>query len=89
MRSAAGRTKKESIRPLKRAVAREIFRCLTSTVNVPGIADLRPLRQSRNITITAAVRYLGVWPTRTSDIEHGTRRLDDLTHAYRNWLQTA
>ncbi|MER5908622.1 hypothetical protein ABT150_53145 [Streptomyces mirabilis] len=87
--TAAGRTKKEIIRLLKRAIAREIFRCLTSTVNVPGIADLRPLRQSKNITVTAAARHLGVWLTRMSDIERGTCRLDDLTHAYRNWLQTA
>ncbi|WP_432194631.1 IS110 family transposase [Streptomyces sp. bgisy027] len=86
---AAGRTKKEIIRLLKRAIAREVFRCLTTTVNVPDIADLRPLRLSKNITLTAAARHLGVWPTRISDVERGTRRLDDLAHAYRNWLQTA
>ncbi|MFE3854434.1 IS110 family transposase [Streptomyces griseorubiginosus] len=86
---AAGRTKKEIIRLLKRAIAREIFRCLTTTVNVPDIADLRPLRQSKNITLTTAARHLGVWPTRISDVERGTRRLDDLAHAYRDWLQTA
>ncbi|MFG2884789.1 IS110 family transposase [Streptomyces sp. NPDC048297] len=87
--TAAGRTKKEIIRLLKRAIAREVFRCLTTTVNVPEVADLRPLRQSKNITLTAAARHLGVWPTRISDIERGTRRLDDLAHAYRTWLQTA
>ncbi|AUA10551.1 IS110 family transposase [Streptomyces sp. SID8382] len=86
---AAGRTKKEIIRLLKRAIAREVFRCLTTTVNVPEIADLRPLRQSKNITLTAAARHLGVWPNRISDVERGTRRLDDLAHAYRDWLQTA
>ncbi|MET9648661.1 IS110 family transposase, partial [Streptomyces syringium] len=87
--TAAGRTKKEIIRLLKRAIAREIFRCLTTTVNVPEIADLRPLRQSKNITLSAAARHLGVWPSRISDVERGIRRLDDLTHAYRDWLQTA
>ncbi|MFE1935910.1 IS110 family transposase [Streptomyces sp. NPDC059474] len=87
--TAAGRTKKEIIRLLKRAIAREVFRCLTTTVNVPEIADLRPLRQSKNITLTAAARHLGVWPNRISDVERGTRRLDDLAHAYRDWLQTA
>jgi transposase len=60
--TAAGRTKKEIIRLLKRAVAREMFRCLTTTVTVPGIADLRPLRQSKNITLTAAAQHFGVWP---------------------------
>ncbi|WP_456300721.1 IS110 family transposase [Streptomyces poriticola] len=45
--TAAGRTKKEIIRLLKRAIAREIFRCFTTTVTIPGIADLRPLRQAQ------------------------------------------
>ncbi|MGW5434872.1 IS110 family transposase [Streptomyces sp. NPDC004059] len=87
--TAAGRTKKEIIRLLKRAIAREMFRCLTTSIAVPGIADLRPLRQSKNLTITAAARYLGVWPATISTLERGVRRDDDLAHAYRNWLQAA
>lgn len=87
--TAAGRTKKEIIRLLKRAIAREMFRCLTTTVTVPGIADLRPLRQSKNITLTAVARHFGVWPTTISTLERGIRRDDDLAHAYRGWLQTA
>ncbi|MFD7961182.1 transposase [Streptomyces zaomyceticus] len=35
--TAAGRTKKEIIRLLKRALVREMFRCLTTTVTVPRI----------------------------------------------------
>lgn len=87
--TAAGRTKREIIRLLKRAIAREMFRCLTTTVAVPGIADLRPLRQSKNLTLTAAAQHLGVWPATISTLERGIRRDDDLTHAYRNWLQAA
>ncbi|MFD5469133.1 transposase [Streptomyces sp. NPDC127105] len=87
--TTAGRTKKEIIRLLKRAVAREMFRCLTTTVTVPGIADLRPLRQSKSITLTAAARQLGVWPARISTLERGIRRDDELAHAYRDWLHTA
>ncbi|MEU6612134.1 IS110 family transposase [Streptomyces shenzhenensis] len=87
--TAAGRTKKEIIRLLKRAIAREIFRCLTTTVTVPGIADLRPLRQARNITLTAVAQHFGVWPTTISRLERGLSRDDDLAHAYRNWIQTA
>lgn len=87
--TAAGRTKKEIIRLLKRAIAREVFRCLTTTVLVPGIADLRPLRQSKNITLTTAAGHLGVWPATISTLERGLRRDDELTHAYRNWLHTA
>ncbi|MGW2588593.1 IS110 family transposase, partial [Streptomyces virginiae] len=44
--TAAGRTKKEIIRLLKRAIVREVFRCLTTTIAVPEIADLRPARQA-------------------------------------------
>ncbi|MER5432395.1 IS110 family transposase [Streptomyces sp. NPDC002588] len=87
--TAAGRTKKEIIRLLKGAIAREMFRCLTTTVAVPAIADLRPLRQSKNITLTAAARHFGVWPATVSTLERGMRRDDDLAHAYRDWLQAA
>lgn len=87
--TAAGRTKKEIIRLLKRAIAREMFRCLTTTVTVPGIDDLRPLRRSKNITLTAAARHFGLWPAAISTLERGIRRDDDLAHAYRDWLQAA
>ncbi|WP_343243020.1 helix-turn-helix domain-containing protein [Streptomyces sp. SID12501] len=66
-----------------------MFRCLTTTVTVPGIADLRPLRQSKNLTLTAAAQHLGVWPATISTLERGIRRDDDLTRAYRDWLQAA
>lgn len=87
--TAAGRTKKEIIRLLKRAIAREMFRCLTTTVAVPDIADLRPLRQSKNITLTAVADHFGVWPAVISTLERGIRRDDALIHAYRDWLQAA
>ncbi|MFK4023456.1 transposase [Streptomyces albogriseolus] len=87
--TAAGRTKKEIIRLLKRAIAREMFRCLTTTVTVPGIADLRPLRQAKNITLTAAARHFGVWPATISTLERGIRRDDTLAHTYRDWLNAA
>ncbi|WP_225320872.1 transposase [Streptomyces luteolifulvus] len=87
--TAAGRTKREIIRLLKRAIAREMFRCLTTAVAVPGIADLRLLRQSKNLTLTAAAQHLGVWPATISTLERGIRRDDDLAHAYRNRLQAA
>ncbi|WP_190040369.1 IS110 family transposase, partial [Streptomyces fructofermentans] len=74
--TAAGRTKKEIIRLLKRAIAREIFRCLTTTVTVPGIADLRPLRRVKNITLTAVAQHFGVWPTTISRLERGLSRDD-------------
>ncbi|MFD3553432.1 IS110 family transposase [Streptomyces goshikiensis] len=87
--TAAGRTKREIIRLLKRAIAREMFRCLTTTVTVPGIADPRPLRQAKNITLTAVAQHFGVWPTTISRLERGLSRDDELAHAYRDWIQTA
>ncbi|MFF3877988.1 hypothetical protein, partial [Streptomyces sp. NPDC001978] len=85
----AGRTKKEIIRLLKRAIAREVFRLLTTTVEVPEIADLRPARQAKNITLTAAANHFGVWPAVISNIERGLRRDDTFADAYRSWLAAA
>lgn len=87
--TAAGRTKKEIIRLLKGAIAREIFRYLTTPVTVPDVSDLRPARQAKNITLTTVAEHFGVWPAVISCIERGTRRDDDLASAYRDWLTTA
>lgn len=87
--TAAGRTKKETIRLLKQAIAREMFRCLATTVTVPGITDLRPRRQAKSITLTAVAQHFGVWPTTISRLERGLSRDDSLAHAYRDWLPTA
>ena len=86
---ARGRTGLELLRVLKRAIAREIYRYLTQQVTVPQIADLRPLRQSKNITVTAAANHFNIWPSRISNLERGTRRNDQLADAYREWLLTA
>ncbi|MDH6523297.1 transcriptional regulator with XRE-family HTH domain [Streptomyces sp. SAI-135] len=57
--------------------------------STPGIADLRPLRQSKNITLTTAARHFGVWPATISTRERGIRRDDDLAQTYRDWLSVA
>jgi len=84
-----GFSSKEIQRKLKRAIAREIFRNLTTPVTVPAIDDLRPLRQHKNITLTTAAHHLDVWPTTISELERGTRRNDQLATTYRQWLKTA
>lgn len=86
---AAGRTGLELLRLLKRAIAREIYRHLTQIVTVPDIADLRPLRQSKNLTLTTAANHFDVWPATISNLERGTRRNDQLANAYREWLHAA
>lgn len=86
---AEGHTTKEIIRCLKRAIAREVFTLLTNPVEVPRIDDLRPLRQTRRISLETAARELGVWPIKISNIERGKRRDDTFATTYRQWLTTA
>ncbi|MGH3761558.1 hypothetical protein [Actinophytocola sp.] len=80
---------RSGLRLLKRAIARETYRYLTQPVTVPTITDLRPLRQSENLTLTAAANHLRVWPAVISNLERGTRRDDQLAQAYREWLHAA
>ena len=84
-----GRTKKEILRMLKRAIAREVYRSLTQHVAVPAYPDLRRARQANNLTLTAVADHFGVWPAHISTIERGLRRDDDLAQHYRTWLATA
>lgn len=86
---AEGMTSKSAIRSLKRAIAREIFTLLTKHVDIPHIDDLRPLRQSRGISLTTVANHFGVWPMRISELERGIRRDDDFATTYRKWLTTA
>jgi len=86
---ALGHTRMEILRKLKRAIAREIFKLLTRQIAVPDYADLRPTRQSKNITVTAAANHFGVWPTVISRIERGLQRDDTFADTYRNWLKAA
>lgn len=84
-----GHSKKEILRKLKRAIAREIFKLLTRQIAVPEYTDLRPARQAKNITVTAAANHFGVWPTVISRIERGLQRDDTFADTYRNWLKAA
>jgi transposase len=85
---AAGRSKKDILRLLKRAIAREIFRHLTAPCPIDDYSDLRPARQARNITLTAAAAHFGVWPNDISRLERGLKRDDTLAANYRHWLNT-
>lgn len=85
----AGRSSKEIQRKLKRAIAREVFAHLVNPITVPSVADLRPARQAKNLTLAQAALHLGVWPTTISELERGIRRNDELSNTYRQWLLTA
>ena len=85
---AAGRTKKDILRLLKRAIAREMFKHLTAPCPIDDYSDLRPTRQAKNITLTAAANHFGVWPNDISRLERGLKRDDTLAANYRQWLNT-
>jgi transposase len=84
-----GHTRMEILRKLKRAIAREVFKLLTRQIAVPEYTDLRPARQAKNITVTAAANHFGIWPTVISRIERGLQRDDAFADTYRNWLKAA
>ncbi|HKT56067.1 MAG TPA: IS110 family transposase [Microbacterium sp.] len=88
-KQAEGRSTREIIRSLKRAVVREIFTLLTKHVEIPCVDDLRPLRQARGISLETVARHFGVWPMHISTVERGKRRDDELANRYRAWLLTA
>jgi transposase len=85
---AAGRSKKDILRLLKRAIAREMFKHLTAPCPIDDYSDLRPTRQTKNITLTSAATHFGVWPNDISRLERGLKRDDTLAVKYRNWLNT-
>ena len=85
---AAGRSKKDILRLLKRAIAREMFKHLTAPCPIDDYSDLRPTRQAHNITLTAAAAHFGVWPNTISRLERGLKRDDALATNYRQWLNT-
>lgn len=83
---AAGRSKKDILRLLKRAIAREMFRHLTAPCPIDDYSDLRPARQAKNITLSAVANHFGVWPNDISRLERGLKRDDTLAADYRRWL---
>jgi transposase len=86
-RTLEGKSKKEIIRCLKRHVAREMFKLLTSPPTVPAGADLRAARLEAGITLTAAAHALGLWPARISRLERGDVHDAQLAHRYGLWLR--
>lgn len=84
-----GRSKKEILRQLKRAIVREIYRHLTQPSPVPRWDDLRPTREAKHLTLATVADHFGVWPAHISTIERGLRRDDPLANRYRAWLAAA
>jgi len=84
-----GRNPAEIMRILKRAIAREVFKSLTRGQAAPGLDDLRPTRQAKNITLSAAATAMGTYVTKIARTELGTYPDYDLAARYRAWLSAA
>lgn len=87
--TATGKSKKDILRCLKRAIARQAWHLLVHPAPVPRTDDLRPLRHQRGLTLTQAAKHLGTVPARISELERGTRLNIPLANAYRAWLNAA
>src|SRR5699024_5791257 len=90
-RTKEGKTKREIMRCLKRAVAREIYRVLTrpQAGESPPPVDLRTLRKAHGLTLTNVANALETCPARISHIETGRRPLPALQQRYKTWLTAA
>lgn len=80
------KSKKQTIRCLKRYVANEVYRLLTNPPEVPAVDDLRPLRLSMKIRLQDVAEEFGIWPMKISMIERGAARDDELACKYRYFL---
>jgi transposase len=85
-RRAEGKSTKETMRCLKRYIAREIYDQLLHPQPAPDAGFLRALRKTKKITLQTAADNLHVWPTRLSRLERGTARDDEFYKRYENWL---
>jgi transposase len=84
-----GRNKREILRLVKRAIAREVFRLLTRPGPVDDYRDLRPARHAKNLTLAAVAAHFGVPIITVSRLERGHQRNDTLANHYRQWLTAA
>ena len=83
---ATGKSNKDILRCLKRAIAREAFHLIAHPEPVPETTDLRALRHQRGLTLVQAAMSIGAEPARLSELERGRRPDAVLATAYRRWL---
>lgn len=85
-RTAEGKSKKEIMRCLKRYVADEVYSLITNPPEVPAIDDLRPLRQSKKMSLRTVAEHFGTWEITISRLERGLARNDEFVEEYRKYL---
>ena len=87
-RIAEGKSKKDILRCLKRAIARETYRLIVHPHPVETSSDLRPARQHLGLTLTRVADALGCSPLKISRLERGHINDIKFLHEYRTWLNT-
>ena len=81
-----GKSKKDILRCLKRAIAREAFHLIAHPQPMQSAADLRPTRRRLGLTITDVANALESGIAKISRIERGHIRDTRFLHEYRDWL---
>jgi transposase len=85
-RSAEGKTPRDIMRCLKRAIAREIYALIVHPPTATSAVDLRAIRRAAGITLATAAAALGTQPARLSEIERGAKPNTLLAPRYTAWL---
>ena len=85
-RRSEGKTRRETLRCLKRYIAREIYQLLTDPPAVPKGADLRRRRLQAGTTLESAARALNTHTARLSQLERGLHHNCDLAERYQQHL---
>ena len=84
--TAEGKTRRETLRCLKRHIAREVYKLITDPPDVVHGADLRRQRTQRRLTINQTAGHLGAAPTQISALERGIIHNRDLAERYQRYL---
>lgn len=84
---AEGKSLKDVLRRLKRAIAREVWGHFMNPKPVPDVSDLRVTRQEKRVTLVRAGAAMGTHATKIARIEKSEARDDKLVGRYREWLQ--
>lgn len=85
-RTAQGRSKRDTIRCLKRYVAREVYQRLLDPAPAVDQQQLRGLRLSLGLSMRAAAEHLGRPLNAVARIENGIVHDPDLATRYHDWL---
>lgn len=88
-RRGQGKSDLEIMRCLKRAIAREAYRALTTEQAATSLPDFTAQRKAKGLSLTHVAQALNTWPARISDIEKQRRPLPELTDRYKTWLKAA